>query len=131
MSDTDDFHEGEQMAIAWIEGRSDLAQDLSVLVAGMPREFGGTERGFLLTIGNAARSAARSERRSTPADAPARLGEVQAAAAGSPAPGPDIDDFLYRAREATRQARFEKLARSNADACMGSAPGRMTPGHYS
>jgi hypothetical protein len=109
MTDNDAFKVGEEMARAWTEGRSELIEDLGALVAGMG-EIGPQERGFLVTLGNAARAARRAPR---PTPAPALL-EAQTPAA-PPARAPiDVDDSWRRARERMRQARLEELARANS-----------------
>jgi hypothetical protein len=67
----DDFRAGEGMAIEWLEGRSEMSDDLALLVSGMTQPLDGTARAFLLTVGNAARAVARREDLPTPAGAPA------------------------------------------------------------
>ena len=61
MAADDDFRAGEGMAIEWLEGRSEMSDDLVLLVSGMTQPLDGTARAFLLTVGNAARSVARRE----------------------------------------------------------------------
>jgi hypothetical protein len=61
-----DAKEGEGMAKAWLAGKSELIDDLAVLVAGMDRPLDAIARAFLLTIGNAAKASAKREARPTP-----------------------------------------------------------------
>ena len=73
MAADDDSRAGEGMAIDWIAGRSEMSDDLALLVSGMEQPLDETARAFLLTVGNAARAAAkRAELAATvavPADA--------------------------------------------------------------
>jgi hypothetical protein len=61
-----DAKEGEEMAKAWLAGKSELIDDLAALVDGMDKPLDGTARAFLLTIGNAAKASAKREARPTP-----------------------------------------------------------------
>jgi hypothetical protein len=105
----DDAPAGEELARAWLQGKSELIDDLAALVEGMDKPLDETARAFLLTIGNAARSAPRGKARPTPAGAPAPA-RIEA----PPAPAFDVDAFRRRMRERERAARFEELARRNA-----------------
>ena len=111
MSNSEDFfREGERLALDWIAGKSELLDDFAALVVGM-KEFGEMERAFLLTIGNAARAAAKRE------------GQPTFVVASDPAPTPrsapaaepkvDIEEFRRRRLEHERRERFEDLARRN------------------
>ena len=114
MSNTEDFfREGERLALDWIAGKSELLDDFAALVVGM-KEFGEMERAFLLTIGNAARAAAKRE------------GQPTFVVASDPAPTPrsapaaepkvDIDAFRRRQRAHEQAARLQELASRNANA---------------
>jgi hypothetical protein len=108
----DDALAGEELARAWLQGKSELLDDLAALVDGMTRPLDATARAFLLTIGNAARLAPRGKAR----PAPARL-DAQTAAQPTqnpPQPRVDIDEFRRRMREHERAARLDELARRNA-----------------
>jgi hypothetical protein len=117
----DDVRAGEDLAKAWLRGEGELIDDLAALVDGMTRPLDETARAFLLTIGNAARSAPKSKVRQTPTGtpAPARL-EAQTAAQPTPEAPPqppiDVDAFRRRMRDHERARRFERLASSNAAA---------------
>ena len=108
MSD-DDARAGEELARAWLQGKSELIDDLGALVDGMDRPLDGTARAFLLTIGAAARSAPRGKAR----PASARI-EAQPTPEAPPAPAFDVDAFRRRRREHELAARLEELARRNA-----------------
>jgi hypothetical protein len=112
----DDVRAGEELARAWLQGKSELIDDLAALVDGMTRPLDATARAFLATISNAARSAPRSKVRQTPAGAPApaRIEAHTATPEAPPAPAFDVDEFRRRMREHERAARFEELARRNA-----------------
>jgi hypothetical protein len=111
--------DGEELAKAWLRGEGELLDSLADLVEGMDKPLDETARAFLLTIGNAARSAPKSKVRQTPTGtpAPARL-EAQTAAQPTPeappAPAFDVEAFRRRMREHERAARFTELARRNA-----------------
>jgi hypothetical protein len=119
-----DVRAGEELARAWLQGKSELIDDLAALVDGMTRPLDATARAFLFTIGNAARSVPRSKVRQTPAGAPppARL-EAQTAAQPTPeappAPAFDVDEFRRRRREHELAARLDELGRRNAEAFVG------------
>jgi hypothetical protein len=66
-----DAKEGEELAKAWLAGKSELIDDLAALVEGMDKPLDGTARAFLQTIGSAAKAAPRGKARPTPAGAPA------------------------------------------------------------
>jgi len=119
MSDDDDFRDGEEAAIAWLEGRSELIDDLGALVAGMPKKLGGQERGFLLTIGNAARSAARGEVQPRPAAAPRQVEVPPSPSPSQPSPAIDLGEFLRQRREQAQAARLEELWRQNSGPVVG------------
>jgi hypothetical protein len=61
-----DAKEGEEMAKAWLAGKSELIDDLAALVDGMDKPLDGTARAFLQTIGSAAKASAKREARPTP-----------------------------------------------------------------
>jgi hypothetical protein len=121
----DDFRAGEALALEWIEGRTSLTDDLAVLVLGMTRElsdeareFGGEARGFLVTIGNAARQAARRE--TNPRSKPIRPRAPDPAKAPPPAEPPsaavDFNELMQRRRERNLAARLDELGRRNQEA---------------
>jgi hypothetical protein len=120
----DDVRAGEELARAWLQGKSELIDDLAALVDGMTRPLDATARAFLATVGNAARLAPRGKARPTPTGtpAPARL-EAQTAAQPTPeappAPAFDVDEFRRRRREHELAARLEELGRRNAEAFVG------------
>jgi hypothetical protein len=116
---SDDERAGNEEALAWLQGNSELFDDLADLVESMAKPLGATERAFLQVVGNAARAAKREDL-PTPAGAPAARAKgpakAQPAPEAPPAPKVDIDAFRRRQREHERAARLDRLARSNADA---------------
>ena len=116
---SDEERAGNEEALAWLQGNSDLFDDLADLVESMAKPLGATERAFLQVVGNAARAAKREDL-PTPAGAPAPRAKGPAKAQPTPEapaePKVDIDAFRRRQREHERAARLERLARSNADA---------------
>jgi len=116
---SDDERAGNEEARAWLQGNSELFDDLADLVESMAKPLGATERAFLQVVGNAARAAKREDL-PTPAGAPAARAKgpakAQPAPEAPPAPKVDIDAFRRRQREHERAARLDRLARSNADA---------------
>jgi hypothetical protein len=95
MSD-DDARAGEELARAWLQGKSELIDDLGALVDGMDRPLDGTARAFMLTIGAAARSAPRGKAR----PASARI-EAQTAAQPTPEAPPATGLRCRRVPQAT------------------------------
>jgi hypothetical protein len=81
----------------------------------MPEKLGASERAFLLTIGNAARSVARGEVEPTPAGVPTPVKALPSPEA-PPSPSIDIEGFLRVRRECDMHDRLEELARNNAAA---------------
>jgi hypothetical protein len=114
----DDARAGEELARAWLQGKSELIDDLAALVDGMDKPLDAAARAFLLTVGNAARALARREDLPTPAGAPAPRAKGPAKAQptpeASPAPAFDVEEFRRRRREHELAARLDELARRNA-----------------
>ncbi len=110
-----DDRAGEELARAWLQGKSELVDDLAALIDGMPRgELGPVERSFLRVVGEAARREPRGHTRQRPAGAPRPAVEAQPLPEAPPVPRIDIDEFRRRRQERERAARFEDLARRNA-----------------
>jgi hypothetical protein len=104
-----DANEGEELARAWLQGKSELMDDLADLVEGMAHPLDGTARAFLVTVGNAAKASAKRR----PASA-----RVEA----QPSPEPPVaqtislDEMMRRRREREHARRLDELGRSNAAA---------------
>jgi hypothetical protein len=116
---SDEERAGNEEALAWLQGNSDLFDDLADLVESMAKPLGATERAFLQVVGNAARAAKREDL-PTPAGAPAPRAKGPAKAQPTPEapaePKVDIDQFRRRMREHERARRLEQLGRFNAAA---------------
>jgi hypothetical protein len=114
MSD-DDARAGEELARSWLQGKSEMSDDLALLVSGMTQPLDEMAKAFLQTIGSAARLSAKSKGR----PASARI-EAQPSAQPTPEPPPsapvDLNEMLRRRRERDRARRLEEFGRSNADA---------------
>jgi hypothetical protein len=119
MSD-DDVRAGEELAKAWLAGKSELIDDLAALVDGMDKPLDATARAFLQMIGNAAKASAKREARPTPAGAPAPrppdLAKAQPTPEAPRAPLIDLNELLRRRRERERARRLEELGRNNDEA---------------
>ena len=109
----DDARAGEELARAWLQGESELFDDLAALVDGMDKPLDETARAFLQAIGNAARAAKREGQPTSVVASDAAPAPQSAPAA---APKINIEGFRRRLLEHERRARFERLARSNAAA---------------
>jgi hypothetical protein len=121
MSD-DDARAGEELARAWLQGKSELIDSLADLVEGMSHPLDATARAFLLTVGNAARSAPKSKVRQTPAGAPAappNLAQAQPSPEAPPAPLIDFNEMMRRHRESEYARRLEELWRENSSSPVG------------
>jgi hypothetical protein len=116
MSD-DDVRAGEELARAWLQGKSEMSDDLALLVDGMSQPLDATARAFILAIGAAARSVPKGKAR----PASARI-EAQTAAQPSPeappAPLIDLNEMMRRRRERERARRLEEFGRRNQEAFM-------------
>ena len=113
MSDNDDIRAGDGMAIDWIAGRSEMTEDLSAIVATMPKELDGAAIGFLRTVGNAARAAAKRAEQAARDEAAAPGREAQTAAA-PPAPSIDWEELRRRQRERALREQLDELWRANS-----------------
>ena len=115
----DDARAGEELARAWLQGMSELVDDLSALVDGMPRrELGPVERGFLRVVGEAARRAVLALRTASAAPRPPDLAKAQPLPEAPLVPRIDIDEFRRRRREHELAARLDELGRRNAELFM-------------
>jgi hypothetical protein len=116
MSD-DDVRAGEELAKAWLAGKSGLSDDLALLVSGLSQPLDATARTFLSTIGSDARAMAKREARPTPS---ARRTPTPMSAQPTPeppvAPTISLDEMIRRIRERERAARLEELGRRNQEA---------------
>lgn len=108
----DEFRDGEEMGRAWVQGRSELLDDLAAIVGGMARgELGPFEKGFLKAVGEMARSGATRETGPPPAGAPAPA-RLEAQASAAPPALIDVDEIWHGMRERMRQARRDELWRN-------------------
>ena len=120
MAVDDDSRAGEGMAIDWIAGRSEMSDDLALLVSGMEQPLDETARAFLITIGNAARAAAkraelavRGAPRPTPTGAPSPA-VLEGRTPAAP-PAIDVDSFWRQTQERMQRARIEEFWRKNSE----------------
>jgi hypothetical protein len=113
---TTDFRDGEAMARDWIAGRGELPGLLHI-IRDMPRgaDMGGIEAGFLSTIDAAVRGAAQGDA------AASDVATAKSLLDATPLPAVDIDAFRRRQREHERRARYEELARRDAEGWMEQA----------
>jgi hypothetical protein len=107
MSD-DDVRAGEALARAWLAGKTEMSDDLAVLVSVLTQPLDAATRAFLQTIGNAAKASARP----TPS--------ARRAPAPPPEPTPaapvDLNEMIRRRQARDRARRIEAWGRSNAEA---------------
>jgi hypothetical protein len=113
---SDDVRAGEELARAWLQGNSELLDDLADLVGSMSHPLDETARTFLLTVGNAARQASKGKAR----PAHERI-EAQPAVQPTPPAPIDLNEVIRRRREHELAARLEELGRRNAQAWVDQA----------
>jgi hypothetical protein len=111
---SDAAKEGEELAKAWLAGKSELFDDLADLVESMSHPLDPASRTFLNMIGNSAKASARGKAR--PASA-----RIEAQTAAQPTQDPlqprvDLNELWRRRRERESARRLEELGRSNAAA---------------
>jgi hypothetical protein len=114
MSD-DDARAGEELARAWLQGKSEMSDDLALLVSGMTQPLDEMAKGFLQTIGNAAKASAKREARQAPT---ARRTAAPPPAEPLPAAPVDFSEILRRRREREHARRLDELGRRNQEAFM-------------
>jgi hypothetical protein len=116
MSD-DDVRAGEALARAWLQGKSEMSDDLALLVDGMDKPLDATARAFMQTIGSAAKASAKREARPTPsARRTPDLAKAQPTPEAPPAPLVDLSEMLRRRRERERAARIAAFGKTNEEA---------------
>jgi hypothetical protein len=105
----DDARAGAELARAWLDGRSEMSDDLALLVSGMTQPLDEIAKAFLVTVGNAARAMAKRETRPAPS--------VRRKPAPPPEPTPaapvDLNEMIRRRRERMSVRRLEEFGRSN------------------
>jgi hypothetical protein len=112
--------EDVELARAWLQGKSELMDDLADVVESMiDKRLDPEARVFLSTIGRDAKAMAKREPRPTQARAPA----AQPPATPTPEPLPsvpvDINEIWRRRQQRNREQRLDELARRNQQAFMG------------
>ena len=105
-----DAKEDVELARAWLQGKSELMDDLADLVEGMSHPLDPAARVFLQTIGSDAKAMAKREARPTPS---ARRTPAPPQAEPPPAAPVDLNELLRRRRERERARRIEEFGRSN------------------
>jgi hypothetical protein len=109
----DDVRAGEELARAWLDGRSEMSDDLALLVSGMTQPLDATARAFISMIGNSAKASATA--RPTPS---ARRTPAPPPAGPTPSAPVDLNEMLRRRRERERAAKLDELCRRNQEAFM-------------
>lgn len=100
---------------AWLQGKSEMSDDLALLVSGMSLPLDAMANSFLSTIGAAAKAASRSSSKPGRQRAPDPA-KVQPTPEAPPAPTISLDELMRRRRERDRAARLERFARYNDEA---------------
>jgi hypothetical protein len=107
-----DAREGEELAKAWLAGKSEMSNDLALLVSGMTQPLDEMAKAFLVTVGNAAM--AKREARPTPS---ARRTPAPPPPAEPPPAAPiDLNEMIRRRQAREHARRLEEFGRSNAAA---------------
>jgi hypothetical protein len=124
-----DYEEGARRGLEWL-GRSEDAAELAQIVGEMPAKLGDMETAFLIAIGRAALAGHKAAPQ-TEEEAKARPATLPPPAEAPPVSWTDVDAFRRRQREHELAARFERLAKANAEAFMGQqhafSPSRDRP----
>jgi hypothetical protein len=124
-----DYEEGARRGLEWL-GRSEDAAELAQIVGEMPAKLGDMETAFLIAIGRAALAGHKAAPQ-TEEEAKARPATLPPPAEAPPVSWTDVDAFRRRQREHELAARFERLAKANAEAFMEQqhafAPSRDRP----
>jgi hypothetical protein len=118
----DEARAGEDLARAWLQGKSEMSDDLALLVSGMTQPLDEMATAFIRMIGNAAKAAPKSKVRQTPAGAPAappNLAQAQPSPEAPPAPLIDFNEMMRRHRESEYARRLEELWRENSSSPVG------------
>ena len=106
-----DANEGEELARAWLQGKSELMDDLADLVESMmDKPLDAAARTFISTIGRDAKAMAKRKDRSLATTDHAKAQTVAQPTQDPPQPGVDLNEMLRRRLERERARRLEELA---------------------
>jgi hypothetical protein len=113
---SDAAKEGEELAKAWLAGKSQLFDDLADLVESMmDKPLDAPARAFISTIGRDAKAMAKRKDRSLATTDPAKAQAAQPTQ-DPPQPRVDLNELWRRRLERERARRLDELGRSNAEA---------------
>jgi hypothetical protein len=125
--------EDVELARAWLQGKSNLFDDLADLVEGMiDKPLDAPARTFLSTIGRDAKAmaSAKGNARPTPsARRPPDPPPQQPSAEPPPAPTISLDELMRRRRERERARILEQFGRYN-DECWADQAQMVRPGRW-
>jgi hypothetical protein len=114
MSDAD---EDVELARAWLQGKTELMDDLADLVESMMgKPLDAAARTFISTIGRDAKAMAKRKDRSLATTDPAKAQTVAQPTQDPPQPRVDLNELWRRRLERERARRLDELGRSNAEA---------------
>ena len=111
----DDVRAGEELARAWLQGKSEMSDDLALLVSGMTQPLDEMAKAFLQTIASAAKGSAKRGPTPSARRAP-DFAKAQPSPEAPPAPTIDLNEMWRRRRERERARRLDELGRRNQEA---------------
>jgi hypothetical protein len=109
--------EGVELARAWLQGKSELMDDLADLVESMmDKRLDPAARTFISTIGRAAKATAKRKDRSLATTDPAKAQTAAQPTQDPPQPRVDLNELWRRRLERERARRLDELGRRNQEA---------------
>jgi predicted thioredoxin/glutaredoxin len=114
-----DANEDVELARAWLQGKSELMDDLADLVESMmDKPLDASARTFISTIGRDAKAMAKRKDRSLATTDPAKAQTAAQPTQNPPQPRVDLNELWRRRLERERARRLDELGRRNQEAFM-------------
>jgi hypothetical protein len=114
-----DANEDVELARAWLQGKSELMDDLADLVESMmDKPLDAAARTFISTLGRDAKAMAKRKDRSLATTDPAKAQTAVQPTQDPPQPRVDLNELRRRRLERESARRLEELGRRNQEAFM-------------